>query len=274
MSTKHYSSNWERYWSDVNDAGLSIMWDVAPEDGVGLDWPNFSGRLDRELPLLHLGCGHGRQTKFFSRHFERVIGADISYSAIGRARREHDADNIEYRQIDGLDHHQARHLHAEIGDTNVFVRAVMHQLEEVDQPRFLRSALELIGDRGVLHLTELHSRSLGLFRPLTRLKVGVFGELKTVLDHDISPHGVDPERIESIIDTDTYEILRNGPCIAARKHLGLLSIPVDVKGWSMTIRKRRPSHTSYVGLPAPAAHASGSMSMSVSASSSVSMPIL
>src|SRR6266568_682458 len=51
---------------------------------------------------LDFGCGIGRMTRALSRHYERVIGIDISDEMIGRAISANDNQNIEYRVVDRL----------------------------------------------------------------------------------------------------------------------------------------------------------------------------
>src|SRR5688572_30905432 len=43
---------------------------------------------DLSVPIVDLGCGNGRQSRYLARYFDQVIGADVSPSAIELARQE------------------------------------------------------------------------------------------------------------------------------------------------------------------------------------------
>ena len=50
---------------------------------------HLSGRYDLSgKRVLDIGCGNGRQTRFLARHFQKVVGVDISAAAVELARRE------------------------------------------------------------------------------------------------------------------------------------------------------------------------------------------
>jgi SAM-dependent methyltransferase len=75
---------WERWWSDVNDSPGEVVWDAAASD-LAADLEVFGDWFDPDLPVLDLGCGDGRQTRFLAQHFKTVIRVDISPSAIRHA---------------------------------------------------------------------------------------------------------------------------------------------------------------------------------------------
>ncbi|MCA9712719.1 MAG: class I SAM-dependent methyltransferase [Myxococcales bacterium] len=229
-----YAERWEAYWSEVTDKGIRVVWDVDAQSGVALDWPDIQPNVDPALPMVHLGCGHGRQTAFFGEHFERVIGVDVSRSAIERAQRENAHARVEYRVLDALDRRAIAALHEELGDANVYIRGVLHQLEDSLQAPYLRSAFDLMGERGLLNVLELRRGAERIFFPL--VKMGLLSFLRPVLDHGIDPHGITPQRFRSLLP-ETHEVVVAGPAVLMRLALRL-PLPFKVPAWRMTVRRR------------------------------------
>lgn len=235
VEASEYAQRWSRYWNTINDRDGSIVWDVPAEEGVALDWPTFSDKLTPGLPLVHMGCGHGRQTAYLAEHFPRVIGVDVATAAIERARKEYGRDNLKFRVADGFDPKDMQSLHAELGDCNVYVRGVIHQLEPDDRRRMVEGALTLCGDRGLLHLLELRQGAERLLMPL--LKLGVIPSLKTVLDAGITPVGVTEDEVVALLG-ERYEVLERGPTLLMRLQPSRLPMKFRVSAWSMSIRAR------------------------------------
>lgn len=163
--------DWETYWSkiSVEDSGR-VFWDDVSETNAEEDLQRFIHYIDPNLPLLDLGCGHGRQTRFFAQHFQQVIGADLSPSAIRIAKSEHpnidDRGNIEYRVFDALDSESARALHQEFGDMNIYMRGVLHMIKWHDRRQFTNNLALLLGEKGTLYQIELPTKSILYMRSL------------------------------------------------------------------------------------------------------------
>jgi SAM-dependent methyltransferase len=161
--------DWESYWKAILKTGQGgqVFWDVEAEYASLEDLDRFQNYLDSKLPLLDLGCGNGRQSRFLAQHFAKVIGVDISVSAIELAKSETTKGmNIEYRVFNGVDTQNAIGLHREFGDMNVYMRGVFHMIRWCDRPNFVESLGILLGIRGVLYQIELSSESILRFRTL------------------------------------------------------------------------------------------------------------
>jgi len=139
--------HWENYWRTIEKTGSDgqVLWDSEPERASAEDLLRFQRYMDPSLPLLDLGCGNGRQSRFLSRHFPRVIATDVSTSALAKARAETGPEhrNIEFRQLDALQPGQAQALHDEVGDVNIYMRGVLHVTQQRDRPQFARSLATL-----------------------------------------------------------------------------------------------------------------------------------
>src|SRR5436309_13736604 len=102
-SPRRYPDQWDSYWRSVHRTGRGgeVLWDNVPERASAEDLKRFMPYMDPALPLLDLGCGNGRQSRFLCRHFPRVVGADVSPAALELARREaaEEGLEIEYRRL-------------------------------------------------------------------------------------------------------------------------------------------------------------------------------
>lgn len=230
-----YAQRWESYWSEVTRDKIRVVWDALAREGVAYDWPNIEQHTNRALPMVHLGCGHGRQTAFLGDHYPRVLGVDISPSAIERARAENPHERVEYRVLDAADPDAIAALHEELGDVNVYIRGVLHQLSDEQQGPFVDRALQLIGRSGTLSVLELRRGAEQIFFPL--VKVGLLPFLRPVLDNGIVPRGITPQRLRELLDVETHEVVSSVPTVLVRIAL-VRSMGFKVPAWHMSIRPR------------------------------------
>jgi cyclopropane fatty-acyl-phospholipid synthase-like methyltransferase len=138
-SPNRYSTSWESFWSTSTGVPGEIFWDADPSHAAQQDLALFRSSMDLQLPLIDLGCGNGTQTRFLANHFTRVIGTEISPAAVQIAQTKHAATNASYRVLDVLSPDDAQALHEEIGDANVYMRAVLHQLSPSDHATAIQS---------------------------------------------------------------------------------------------------------------------------------------
>ncbi|BCJ50266.1 hypothetical protein Asp14428_17410 [Actinoplanes sp. NBRC 14428] len=146
--TETDSRSWDTFWRDLAADGDTALWDSSAALAAAEHLRRASPHLDTALPLVDLGCGSGRQTREFARRFHRVVGVDVAEPALAIARREHPAPNLEYRRLDVLDPGAVAALAAELGDVNVYLRGVLHQLPPAAQDGAVRAIATLLGTRG------------------------------------------------------------------------------------------------------------------------------
>lgn len=217
---REYDRHWESFWKTVDRTGADgeVPWDAAPQVAVAEDLPRFLPLMDRSVPILDLGCGNGRQSRYLAQYFDKVIGVDVAPSAVELARLETTEEtNVEYRVLDATRPDKAEELHAEFGDVNVYIRTVLHVIQKVDRPRFVESLRILLGERGVLYQLELTSKSLGALRALpVKGKFGLPPLVEKVVEHGAVPVGFDAHERISLFPEDRWELLKEEPDVPVR----------------------------------------------------------
>lgn len=186
MSAADYAKLWDDYWNDT-EATEQVFWDSRPELGVEDDLRRFGAHLDRDLPIVDLGCGHGTQTRALARQFSRVIGTDVSAAGLAIARAGEPMPGLEFVLLDLLDPAAAAALHRRVGDANVYVRAVLHQLDEAARVQAVAGLRTLLGERGRALVCELSPAADAYFEYLFAEFGGPPPGLQQVLRHGIRP---------------------------------------------------------------------------------------
>jgi 2-polyprenyl-3-methyl-5-hydroxy-6-metoxy-1,4-benzoquinol methylase len=199
-------NDWESYWKDIRETGVNgqVFWDSVVERAALEDLGRFKDHINGELPLLDLGCGNGRQTRFLAHHFKKVIGVDVSPSAVRLAELETtEENNIEYRVFDGVDTANAHSLHDEFGDLNIYMRGVLHMIKRRDRAKFVESLEILLGERGVLYQIELPTKAILYLRTLPQ---EVFSRIPKITRRI----GFNLEERESYYPSDKWTFLDEG----------------------------------------------------------------
>jgi SAM-dependent methyltransferase len=208
-SANRYLTSWESFWSTSTGTPGEIFWDADPAYAAQQDLVLFKDYVDPQLPLIDLGCGNGTQTCFLANHFARVMGTEIAPAAVEIARTKHAAPNISYRVLDVLRPDDAQALHEEIGDANLYMRAVLHQLSPVDHATAIQSIERLLGIKGVLYLVELSSAAEPYFAQLIT-QHGLPPGLARVFQHEITPGMVNENDLDVLFPPDRFTLLRTG----------------------------------------------------------------
>jgi len=186
MTNAIYRESWERYWTDVSEPGAPL-WDSDPNEAVLADLPRFLPHLDASLPLLDVGCGNGTQSPALAHHFTRVIGVDVSPAGVALCQAHHAAPGLEFRVLDLLDADAVAALHAELGDMNLYVRTVIHQLGDADRQPAITNLATLLGARGRAFVFELSHAAESYFAYLFTEFGGPPPKLDRVLGSGIRP---------------------------------------------------------------------------------------
>lgn len=237
-ASNRYLTSWESFWSTSTGAPGEIFWDANPAYAAQQDVALFQGTLDPQLPLIDLGCGNGTQTRFLADHFQRVLGTEISPAAVEIARTKHAAANISYRVLDVLSPDAAQALHEEIGDANVYMRAVLHQLSPADQETAIQSIARLLGTKGTLYLIELSSAAEPFFARLIQ-QYGPPPGLARVFQHQITPGMLNENELEKLFPPDRFTLIRTGKSYIQTVHTFSTDEVVKVPAFYAILRRRQ-----------------------------------
>ncbi|MDR3082402.1 MAG: class I SAM-dependent methyltransferase [Streptomyces sp.] len=209
--TSRYKQAWESFWRDASDAPGAVFWDAEPALTSGLHLTLFEPLLTEPgLPVVDLGCGNGTQTRFLADRFTRVIGADLSPAALDHARRADPTGRAGYRLLDAAEKSEAQALHAELGDTNVYMRGVLHQCEPDDRQALVDGITTLVGERGRVFLVELAEAAGQVLRGLAQRPEGPPAKLAPVFGHGLAPGEVADAAVPEYLRTAGLTVLASG----------------------------------------------------------------
>jgi SAM-dependent methyltransferase len=239
---REYDRHWENFWKTVDRTGADgeVAWDAAPHLAVAEDLPRFLPFMDRSVPIVDLGCGNGRQSRYLAKYFDRVIGVDVAPSAIELARKETvEEKNVEYRVLDAIHPEQAEAFHAEFGDVNVYIRTVLHVIQKVDRPKFAQSLKTMLGERGVLYQTELTSKAFNHLRSLpVKGKMGLPPLVERVVEHGPIPVGFDAVEREALFPESSWEVLKEEEGVTVKTIPMVLGKEATLPGNYLILRNR------------------------------------
>jgi SAM-dependent methyltransferase len=183
------------------------VWNASAAD-LQADLPHFGAAFDPALPVIDIGCGNGRQTRFLARRFTMVIGTDISPAAIAAARAVHAEPNAGYRVLDVRDRAAAARLHGEFGDANLYLRGVLQALPPPDRKPAVESIGVLLGRTGTLFAKELPPRATTYFQTLVQVH-GLPPGLAKVMRH-IPPGQITEQELLGLFPATRFEVTGTG----------------------------------------------------------------
>jgi SAM-dependent methyltransferase len=231
-----YFTAWESFWSTSTGTPGEIFWDADPAHAAQQDLALFQDYADPRLTLIDLGCGNGTQTRFLANHFARVIGTEISPAAVRIAQTKNAAPNASYRVLDVLSPADAQTLHGEIGDANLYMRGVLHQLSPTDQATAIQSIERLLGKKGILYFIELSSAAEPYLTQLIK-QYGPPPGLARVFQHAITPGMLNEKDLEVLFSPDRFTLLRTGQSHIHTVHTLLTGEVVKVPAFYAILRR-------------------------------------
>ncbi|MBD0841653.1 MULTISPECIES: class I SAM-dependent methyltransferase [unclassified Streptomyces] len=209
--TSRYREAWEGFWREAPEETGAVFWDAEPALTVGLHLALFEQHLTSSaLPLVDLGCGNGTQTRFLADRFPHVVGVDLAAAAIDHARRSDPAGVATYRVFDGAEKDEAQTLHAELGDANVYVRGVLHQVEPDSRQALVDGIATLAGTRGRVFLVELSAAAKPVLMGLAQRPEGPPAKLASVFRHGIAPGEVSDDAVPEYLAAAGLSVVARG----------------------------------------------------------------
>ncbi len=232
-----YAIAWESFWGSTTGTVGEVFWDADPIHASQQDLALFRDYFNPRLPLIDLGCGNGTQTRFLANAFMTVIGTEIAPAAVRLAEKTNGAANVSYRLLDVLNPNDAQAFHDEIGDANIYLRAVLHQLSPADHATAVQSINRLLGLKGTLYLIELSSAAEPFFAQLIE-QYGPPPGLARVFQYQITPGMLHEENLASLFPSDRYTILKTGPSHIRTVHSLPTGDVVKVPAFYAILRRR------------------------------------
>ncbi|MET7617500.1 class I SAM-dependent methyltransferase [Streptomyces sp. NPDC005408] len=209
--TSRYKNAWEGFWSEATGEPGAVFWDAEPALTAGLHLALYEPHVDHPgLTLLDLGCGNGTQTLFLADRFPKVLGVDLSSAAIELARRQDKQGDALFRVIDAVDVDQVAQLHAELGDTNVYMRGVLHQCDPEDRQPLADTIATLVGERGRAFVVELAEAAGQKLMGLAQSPSGPPPKLQPVFRHGIVPGAVADAEVAGFFRTAGLDVIASG----------------------------------------------------------------
>jgi SAM-dependent methyltransferase len=205
-----YRDAWEGYWSQTTETGEAI-WDASPSITAAPHLALLEPYADPDLPVADLGCGSGTQTRYLARHFARAIGVDLSSAAVELARRCDPEGTAEFEQLDLVDTAAVRALHDRLGDSNVYMRAVIHQSDPGDRPAVAAAVATLLGRRGRGFVVELTEESRDVLRSAAEGPGGPPPKLARVFKHGLRPADSSDDEVPALLAAAGLRVHADGP---------------------------------------------------------------
>jgi SAM-dependent methyltransferase len=213
-----YQRAWQGYWAALTEVPDRPFWDAAPQQAGAVDLTRFQHFMDPTLPLIDFGCGNGTQSRFLAQHVRRVLGVDIAPAAIALATALGQPANVEYRVLDALRLADAQALHVELGDANIYMRGVLHQLSVEDQQICADTLTLLLGSSGTLYLAEVAVEA----RAYMAWMIEQHGErppaMRKTQEHGITSVGIDRGRVVAMFGADRFDVLSEGDTVIHTIH--------------------------------------------------------
>jgi SAM-dependent methyltransferase len=148
---------WNRFWASIQRTGADgeVIWDAASTGELDRVRAHALEYMARDLPIVDIGCGHGRFSRLLAGSFPTVLGIDISAHAVRRAEEESgEADNLTCRVLDASAAGAGQKLFEELGEANVFMRGVFHVFDAGQRERAVANLRDIAGRRGAVYFAE------------------------------------------------------------------------------------------------------------------------
>lgn len=217
--SQQYRQAWEGFWSATSDTPGEAIWDCDPSLSSEPHSALLLPYADTTLPVVDLGCGNGTQTRYLSTVFARALGVDLAHAAIAHARRADTGGVAEYEQLNLVDTVAVRALHQKIGDSNVYMRAVIHQSEPVARPAVAAAVAELMGEKGKAFVVELTPASKDVLQQAAGAPGGPPVKLRRIFDHGLKPAGATDEEVPELLRAAGLTILASGDTVLPQTEL-------------------------------------------------------
>ncbi|MFF7361767.1 methyltransferase domain-containing protein [Streptomyces sp. NPDC008125] len=214
-----YRTSWEGFWEQDSGEQGEPFWDADPALTARRDLAYLTPYADPSLPVADLGCGNGTQTRFLATRFTPAVGVDLSAAAIAHARRADPSGAATYEQLNLADPVQTGALCERLGDTNVYMRAVLHQSDPEDRPAVAATVARLVGARGRALILEPTGQAKAVIAAVAAQPGGPSPKLRRVKENDLRPGEVAEGEVASLLRASGLTVLGEGATALAMSEM-------------------------------------------------------
>lgn len=236
---------WETFWRELAADGDVALWDSAAGHAAVEHLRRARPLLDTGLPLVDVGCGTGGQTVALVGSAPLVVGIDFAEHALRIARRDNAAPTVTYRLLNLLDHAAVAELAGELGDANVYMRGLLHQLPTSDQDGAMRGIAVLLGQRG--HLIAQELTNLTNWAVLDLLAgdgpVERFVRLQRHFGFGSAGGPVEERQLDAQIVRGGLDVVASGDDVLRTTQTAADGVPIDLPTSWVIARAPRPTPT-------------------------------
>ncbi|OLR89631.1 class I SAM-dependent methyltransferase [Actinokineospora bangkokensis] len=191
------NAHWQGFWTALPAEPAAAIWDSSAEVTATAQLPLFESYFRSTLPVLDVGCGSGTQTAALAERFGRVLGLDFAPAAIEHATALH--PGLEFRAFDLADTAAATALHDELGDANLYMRGVLHQMPDERRADAARSLSVLLGETGTLFAVELAPAAGAVIQEAVARGPEAVPKMRMVFAHNLTPAAWVDGKLESVL---------------------------------------------------------------------------
>ena len=210
---------WDRYWAGITATGedSEVLWDSG-SDSEFLGYKDTLLRyLDPRRSIVDAGCGHGSFTRALAGIFPQAIGVDVSEHAVARARSEsRGIGNVSFDVRDltapGAGAALAAAGFVDDGGANVFIRGVLHVLDDDDQAALVENLKAVAGSGGTVFMAETNFQGnpLEYVSHLGATTRGIPAPLELAIRGLPMPGRFGPEERQRVFPASAWELLEDG----------------------------------------------------------------
>lgn len=201
----YYLLNWENYWASVKESGYLAPWDIVSPESIEEDIALIKSYFQQASIVVDLGCGSGIESKALSKHFNQVIGVDVSQVVINQINSNQNPQNTYFEQLDILNKQQVDNFISRFGHANIYLRGVLQQIKIADRSKFRQHIKLLMGTGNHLYFKEINPAAKQYFRKVIFEKKKIPPHIHRVLVQQVTKLvGVSVSDIEQIFPEPSF----------------------------------------------------------------------
>jgi SAM-dependent methyltransferase len=207
---------WEKYWTGIRATGHDgdVLWDSGSPAERKQYTDIVLAHFDSDLPVVDVGCGNGTYSRWLGSLFPKVLGVDVSASAVARATWEsRDSQNLGFAVLDATEVGAGDRLLECLGPANVFVRGVFHVLKPDKQAALADNLRTIVGGAGRVFLAETNfpGNSLDYLAELGATSAHVPAPLQRALENLPRPGRFGAEQRRDAFPETKWRTIADGP---------------------------------------------------------------